>query len=155
MRTMSDFRQRVVAAREYGVVHCEFRKREEFDSSGDARQVADDVVRMLGFSTLGTKWRELTPESASAALERVLGRDLAYGAETMNSATAHELSREFIMLFTSRSFFYTNGDFPPPEAYRDGGWAGSWDPVTRATFDTGVVAVDDDQVGLLWIEDED
>ena len=122
---MSDFRQRVLAARRYGVVHCEFRKREEFDSSGDARQLADDLVRMVGFRTLGTRWRELSAESACAALERVLGRDLAYGAETMNSATAQELSREFITLFSGPSFFYTNGDFPPPEEYRDGGWAGS------------------------------
>jgi hypothetical protein len=155
MRTMSDFRQRVLAAREYGVVHCEFRRREELGSSGDARQVADDLVRIVGFRTLGTKWRELTPESACAALERVLGRDLAYGVQAMSSSTAQELSREFITLFSGRSFFYTNGDFPPPEEYREGGWAGSWDPVTRATFDTGVVAVGGDHTGLLWIEDED
>ena len=155
IRASSDFRQRVLAARDYGVVHCEFRRLEELHRSDDARQIADDLVRSVGFRTLGTKWRELTPERACAALERVLGRDLAYGGQAMNSATAQELSRDFITLFSGRSFFYTNGDFPAPEEYREGGWAGSWDPVTRATLDTGVVAVDGDHAGLLWIEDED
>ena len=88
-------------------------------------------------------------------LERLLERDLAYGGQVMSLATAKELSREFVSLFSSCSFFYANGDFPPPEAYREGGWAGSWDPVTRATFDTGVVGVDNAHAGLLWIEDED
>ena len=155
MRMTSDFRQRVLESRDFGVVQCEFRKLEELNSSGDTRQIADALVRMGGLRPLGTKWRNLTLENARAALERVLGRDLAYGAQTMSPETAHELSREFVSLFSGSSFFYTNGDFPPPDAYREGGWAGSWDPITRATFDTGVVAVDGDHAGLLWIEDED
>lgn len=153
--TTSVFRQRVRSAREYGVVHCEFRKREELNNSSDARQTADELLRMVGFRPLGTKWRELTLERASSILERVLGRDLAYDGQAMSPELAQKLSREFVTLFSGQALYYTNGDFPSPEQYREGGWAGSWDPVTLATFDTGVVAVDGDHAGLLWIEDED
>jgi hypothetical protein len=155
MSTMSEFRLRVLAAREYGVVHCEFRSVRELLTSDDSRQIADALVRTLGLRALGTEWRELTRGNACDVLERVLGRDLAYGGQTMSATTAKELAEEFITLFPDHASFYTNGVFPPREDYRDGGWAGSWDPITRATFDTGVIAVGADNVGLLWIEDED
>ena len=155
MTTTNGFRQRVLSARQYGVVHCEFRMREELNRSSDGRQTADEIARVVGFRPLGTKWRELTRENACVFLERVLGRDLAYDGQAMSPDLAEQLSREFVALFSGRSFYYTNGDFPSPEHYREGGWAGSWDPVTLATFDTGVVAVDGDHAGLVWIEDED
>ena len=155
MSTTSAFRRRVLSARQYGVVHCEFRTPEELGDAGDARQCADAIARVVGFHPLGAKWRELTPDSARAVLDRVLERDLAYGGQAMSPEIAQQLSREFVNLFSTRCCYYTNGDFPPPEQYRDGGWAGSWDPVTQATFDTGVIAVDSGHAGLLWIEDED
>jgi hypothetical protein len=152
---MSEFQLRVRAARAYGVVHCEFRRISELTTSDDSRQVADALVRSLGFRVLGSEWRELTRATACDALERVLERDLAYGGQTMSATAAKRLAEEFVSLFPVQASYYTNGVFPPRADYRDGGWAGSWDPITRATFDTGVIAVGTDHAGLLWIEDED
>jgi hypothetical protein len=73
----------------------------------------------------------------------------------MSEAAATALAAEFLSRFGETARFYTNGTFPPHDERRPAGWMGSWDPITRATFDTGVIAVDDVTVGLLWFEDED
>jgi hypothetical protein len=155
MPATGEFRLRVKAAREYGVVHCEFRNRRDVSDSDDPRVVADAFVHSLGFRPLGKDWRALPRGNATDVLERILSQDLAYGGQTMTETAAKELSLEFTNFFPGDEPFYTNGVFPPREEYEDGGWAGSWDPITKATFDTGVIAIGSDLVGLLWIEDED
>jgi hypothetical protein len=155
MSSISDFPFRVRAARESGAVHCEFRGVAGLQTSDDPRTTADALARSWGFRPLGAAWRELTRDEARKALERVLERDLAYGAQMMSQTTAKELADAFVGLFPEWAVFYTNGMFPPRDHYRDGGWAGSWDPITPATFDTGVIAVGTAHVGLLWFEDED
>lgn len=155
MAAANEFRSRVRAARDCGVVHVELRNRDELAAGADPRAAADALVRAIGFRALGPKWRELTREAAGEALRAVLHVDQAYSRETMSAATATALAQEFLAWFAGAAWFYTNGAFPPREARSGSGWMGSWDPVTAATFDTGVVAVSEHTAGLVWVEDED
>ena len=149
------FEARVRAARDRGVVHVELRPRAGFPAAGDSRHVVDALARAKGFQALGEKWRELTREEAHRAIGAVLHRDMAYDAEIMTSEKAASLAEEFLARFSPPAWFFTNGAFPSAEEQLTTGWRGSWDPITKATFDTGAVAVSDDAVGLLWVEDED
>jgi hypothetical protein len=153
--SINEYRDRVRAARDCGVVHIEFRRRAELTAADDPRDVADALVRTLGLRPLGGAWREITRAAALASLRDVLERDRAYGAELMSAVDATSLADEFLDRFDATAQFYTNGTFPQQTEPHTDGWAGSWDPITQATFDTGVVAVDERAAGLLWVEDED
>jgi hypothetical protein len=90
-------------------------------------------------------------------LAAVLARDLAYDRELMDESKARALADEFLRQFGPNARFFTNREFRR-QAADASEWVqrtAEWDPVTRATFDTGVVVVDVDRAGLLWFEDED
>ena len=94
-------------------------------------------------------WVDLDRASALAIATNVLHRDLAYGVPVMPMDRAGDLARRLIDLFDGPSTsFLSNGTL----GGRD---RGSWDPLTDATFDTGVVCVAGDRLGLLWVADED
>ena len=149
------FRDRVRSLRHDGVVHLEIMDRNELGAVTDAGKAADALARAHGFKPLGRNWREFPRARAIAALKDVLHRDQAYSGEQMSEAEAAALAEEFVGRFEEGATFYTNATFPPRTDPPSPGWAGSWDPLTEATFDTGIVAVDTRSAGLLWIEDED
>jgi hypothetical protein len=66
-------------------------------------------------------------------------------------ARAAQVATAFVSRFADDAEFWTNGDLWRASYHP----TGSWSPLTPATFDTGVVAVDDDAVGILWVTDED
>ena len=160
-----EFRARVQTVRACGVVHVAERTRADLSRAaagevailGDPRSVADALVRGLDFHTLGRGWRELTRTDAYAVLTAALTRDLAYDAELMDEGTARAFADDFLGRFSVDAQFFTNGEFRPPPTGASGQAqrTAEWDPLTEATFDTGVAVVDVDRAGLLWFEDED
>ena len=76
-------------------------------------------------------------------------------ARDLREPAAAALADDFLARFEETAMFYTNATFPPRTNPPRPDWAGSWDPVTDATFDTGIVALDAKTVGLMWFEDED
>ena len=86
-------------------------------------------------------------------LVSVLESDLAYNAQLMPRHTAEELASQFLALFPEPAVFATNGQFlPSPDlAIR----LSTWNPLTPATFDTGVICASPSTTGLLWVQDED
>jgi hypothetical protein len=160
-----DFRARVQKVRACGVVHLAEGTRADLGRAlageiaiqGDPRSVADALARGLDFHALGRRWRELARPDAHAVLAAVLTRDLAYDRELMDESKARALADEFLRQFGPNARFFTNREFRR-QAADASEWVqrtAEWDPVTRATFDTGVVVVDVDRAGLLWFEDED
>jgi hypothetical protein len=76
---------------------------------------------------------------------------LAYNAEIMPAARAVEFAEQFFAQFGADGVqYYTNGTF-----HEQIGSGAEWNPVTAATFDTGVLVIGPWRSGCLWVEDED
>jgi hypothetical protein len=116
--------------------------------------ILDDFVRGFGFTGLGEAWIEVTREDAIAVVQQVLLKDLAYGVAMMPEAEACALAESFFSLFGSEGRCFTNGNLvlpnaDPSEVRR------SWNPITSATLDTGILCLDTNRIGIFWVEDED
>jgi hypothetical protein len=138
----------ILAARRYGVIHC----------GTFSRQVLSlaELAREFGLSGDAAHYREIDAASARRLAELVLHVDLAYKMAIMPAARAGELADRFLSQFANGAVrYFTNGTFHElPGARAD--WSGtSWDPVTDATFDTGVLVLGPEYSGCLWVEDED
>jgi len=110
-------------------------------------EIIDDYVATLGFSTLRGKWIAIDRTVAQSLLTVVLHKDLAYKMEAMTLDFASTAAKCFIDIFSKEARFFTNGTWLNDTA--------GWTPITNATFDAGVVAFDELQIGVLWVEDED
>jgi hypothetical protein len=108
---------------------------------------ASTAIRALGLTPV--RWRTLAAADAVRALRRALHRDLAYDAQIMPEEVAHELALRVVRFFGQGAVFLTN------QSHSEGQSTGSWDPVTDATFDTGIIAVGAKHVGVVWFMDED
>jgi hypothetical protein len=118
-------------------------------ASPDVTGELDRIAQSVGFHGLGNRWHELTREEAMQLLIRALQFDLAYSSgEEMTQARAENFATQFINRFSTPGRWFTNGTFTPT------GWSG-WGKVGNATFETGVAALSDELVGILWVEDED
>jgi hypothetical protein len=107
----------------------------------------DTYVTTFGFTPLADGWRSLDRKNALRILQRVLERDLAYDTPLMEVARARLLAESFLSLFSASARYFTNGSLEP-----DGS---GWDPITKSTFDHGVIAHDDHSIGIIWVQDED
>jgi hypothetical protein len=114
-----------------------------------ACECADRVVAAQGFTTLGPRWRALDVDAARRALLRILEKDLAYGAEVMAAVDAADLAERWLGLSADPRAFFANGAWAEPRVEP------SWDPLTPSTFDAGIVAVDEQRIVLLCVQDED
>lgn len=115
-------------------------------------QRAPDAAANSAVTALGLKavaWRVLAAAEAVDALQRVLHRDLAFDAPIMPEDLARELATRIVRFFGPSAIFYTN------QSQAEGQSTGSWDPVTDATFDTGIIAVGVTRVGVVWFLEDD
>jgi hypothetical protein len=92
--------------------------------------------------------RELPRAAARAVLATALARDLTERRATLEASEANELASRFMDLFGPATRYFTNGE------HEDDGTLRTWVPLGTTGLDTGVLALDEAQVGLLWIEDE-
>ena len=144
-----------ILAKRYGIVHFDIRAldRRKFEQ---INHLLDSSVEQLGMHGIGESWREVDASSAGKIIQRILHRDLAYDSELMLQSDAKTLTDRMISLFSSKAKYYTNDTFDQdaivvgPEVKR----GPSWHPITKATFDTGIVFVDKSRIGLIWVEDE-
>ena len=116
----------------------------------DAFVIESSCPGSIIFSGLGERWRETSRFGAHSILQRILSHDLAYDRPEIPLDVAVELATAFLGLFGPAARFFTNGRF-----IGDGAAWGGNGSVADATFETGVVAVDDSLIGILWCHDED
>lgn len=120
-----------------------------------------DQVETLIEATLGTLFAPASPIdqaldegldriAARAAIARALTTTLAYSSSWVEAARAESVGDAFVACFAPEATFRTNGDLLIGEI-----GSAAWDPLTSATFDTGVVALDSATAGILWVVDED
>jgi hypothetical protein len=149
----AELRRQILAARGVGVTHV-LLERVSLPVRGDLVSVIDAAVASLGFQPISTSWREISSSEAVGILRNILNRDLAYNAEIMPGEVAQELAERFCALFPQTARYFTNGGWRTSL----GGEAQSpvsWQPLTDATFDAGIVAVGNGYLGVAWVEDED
>jgi hypothetical protein len=118
----------------------------------------DDAAREFGIHPLGDRWRKVDRATASSVLFSLLVEDMAYSSPRLPKEQATAAAEEFLEKFGVDASFFTNGNWE--EGWRrakDGrsGVGPSWEPATSATFDGGVIALDQNRSGILWLEDED
>jgi hypothetical protein len=95
------------------------------------------------------RWRRLTREQARAVFEYTLSHDLAYDSHDVDEQTARALTSQFLDRFSDGAYFFTAG------SHTDQGQLTGWNPLTIHTFDTGVIAIDDQCIGAFWKIGED
>jgi hypothetical protein len=143
--TFGELQNEVRAKRRAGRVHIELRARAALP---DASAAAKEFVLALGLEP-PESWMELERERAATIATRVLHRHLAYDSATMPFEVAEKLARDFLSFFTDGATFLTNGEHGVDGKLKE------WNALTTSTFDTGVLGVDQERVGMLWVEDED
>lgn len=102
--------------------------------------------------TLIPNWRTIELHEAKKILEFVLSRHLAYNNLIMQFHEVKDLSRKFLSIF-DEGRYYTNGVFN-----YDGKnivQLNEFSSITNSTFDSGIIAIDNEKIGMIWVEDED
>jgi hypothetical protein len=143
-------RDAILRERSAGVVTVDYRRAEPY-SAATNRVNVDKFIIELGFSPLGDQWRYICRKEAREILHRILERDLAYQSPIISSARAELLADSFVRLFSRvDAQFCTNYSWSPK-----GSRSRSGSGITQATFDEGIVAYDNQNIGLVWVQDED
>jgi hypothetical protein len=150
---IAEFRTEIISKRQAGEVIFEIQEMEFCHSNKtptSRREIIDLLMRNLNCSTLGKQWIEINREEAKKILLLILTKDLAYKTNLMSLSEAKQLLLRFFSFFTADCKFFTNASFT-----NDYSRIKSWNSITKATFDTGVVIVNTHRIGILWVEDED
>ncbi len=111
-----------------------------------AERIINQFVLKCGAKPI-PHWRRIQVKAAEAILTRILWKDLAYSRERMRLSTAKRLTADFLKNFVPPMLYLTNGE--------DISQNYTFDPITEATFDGGVIVFDGQKVGMLWVTDED
>lgn len=136
----------IIASRNCGVVHCGLSLLKDLGGLASEFGLASDTEKL----------REIDLVAAQRLLERILHQDMAHESDIMPSERAASLASAFLAEFDDEAQFFTNGTFHEPLGDSKASWAcGSWDPLTSATFDTGLLVISSRCSGCLWVEDED
>jgi hypothetical protein len=121
----------IKAARRFGVVRC-----------GISRQPSPSLWELAQEFNLyysPDSYREIDEEFARTTVMQLLSCDMAYDAQIMPRSQAEELTHRFFAQFDIGTRYFTN----------------NWCPVTGATFDHGILAINPNVSGCFWVEDED
>lgn len=139
----------ITASRAYGVIRCGL--------SALASPTVPELAREFGLQDDVACYKEIDEVAARGLARMVLHRDMAYDDEVMPATRAAALTDAFLAQFGAGTRYFSNGDWRLRTAGRpeDGVVCTSLDPVTPATFDTGLLAVGAERSGCLWVEDED
>jgi hypothetical protein len=95
--------------------------------------------------------REVKRSEARRIIALMLGADMAYRVGLMPAEEAEEMAESFLENFPSEhSRFITNIQVLEDDLSNIGS-----SPMTRSTFDAGVLCVAEPVAGCIWFEDED
>lgn len=117
--------------------------------------VLDAFAHELGLSGLSSSWTIVRRSAARGLLVRILTRDLALNAPVMSREDGERLADRFLQFFPSPTRFFSNTPVSDEsELEGEDTWTGSFQAISEATFDTGIVALGDGRIGMLWVKDE-
>lgn len=156
----NELTRKIRQIREAGWVLCDWRARVR--SGPIAPEELEAYVEAVNLAALGKDgdqspgsggWREITREEATTIVVHWMRYDLAYSNEARDSdeKDAAAAAAEFFDRFGDTAQLFTNA----VEADSGPRSLSSWTSRTRHTFDLGVVAADEQTIGLIWFADED
>ena len=118
----------------------------------------DQFCKAHNFTEIGDGWRKLSKIEAHKVLFALLIRDMAYKSPRLSKEQTKEVIDEFFSSFSVSALYFTNGNWEEgTTSSKDGriSYGPSWTPLTQATFDGGVLVLDEHKSGIIWLEDED
>ena len=116
--------------------------------TGSITTLLDEFVAKFKLVGLSGSWKEIGSSTAREIVSEVIFRDLAYGVSMTTEEHAFCLAEQFLSNFVIEPRFFTNGT-------HENGRLSNWYPISEATFDIGVICLDDQRIGILWVQDED
>jgi hypothetical protein len=101
------------------------------------------------------RFTEMSEEQAVRWLTWVLGHDLVYNTEVIPAAQADELAAQFSDLLPSTRRWFTNLGRVGDRDLQVSGGLSAWSPLTKYTFDSGVIAAGEGRAYIAWFAAED
>ncbi|MFD9627422.1 hypothetical protein [Peribacillus muralis] len=154
IKNHEEFNEILLAKRNSGSVTCSFKDMDQFVNT-----TTNEIAKELFLKELGLKpkrikgnWKQIDQSIAKKILEYILSMDMAYDIELETKPLANMLSNYFLNEFLSNAIYYTNGDFDEDDGFFR---LRGWQSITDSTFDTGVLVIDKNNIGILWAEDND
>jgi len=130
----------LLKARSFG----SFRYSTLFDSTNNLKQ----VLAGFGLTAEPLLLFEIDKTTAIAIVTALLWKDMVHGIESMPNEEARRLASEIIDENSSEAAnYYSN---------RADSKTNNWNPLTSATFDSGIIVQNQDGLNFcLWFEEED
>jgi hypothetical protein len=171
----SELFEQILQKRKYGVTHLLLFEREagiDWERQLVDRTFAEEIFSwdsILSYrkDKQGHEQRPISGEEVLNVLEKIedkgkakiiltilLHKDMAYDSEMMSLEEAEELAERFLSYFSDTARYYSNSEWKKKESTGTH-HLNSWDPLTDATFDSGLIIIDEKQIGITWFEDED
>ncbi|MGH2416096.1 MAG: hypothetical protein ACRDEA_20880 [Microcystaceae cyanobacterium] len=150
---IAELRAEILSKRNSGEVLFEIKKiihDETIETSKKLTEIIDLFVIQLGYSGLGLRWKEVNQQEAQKILNFIMTKDLAYSVQLMTSQEAEKIVIKLFSFFPTDCKFFTNALFT-----NNYSGMSTWDSITKATFDTGIMLISDRRIGILWVKDED
>ena len=146
---LDSFIARVQAARAVGEIFVAARP---FDPHLPATfpEQLDALTASVSLQPLGDGWREIDETNARAILHRILDKDLPHGRRLMTTKASDAFIDELWADLSAPRRHFTNAKFAGRAMQLV-----SWNPITSAKYDTGVLSASGDSLTLLWAADDD
>jgi len=146
----------ILKGRNYGLTTCVVSSRKHRQSSEAVAVKAelDEFIAQLGFNGLNDQWSEIAVTAAQFIAMEVLRRDLPIGVHFLPEQEATRLAERFLSFFDSDVRCFTNGNLIIGNADASAP-PGCFSPISASPSDTGIICVDNQRIGILWVDDED
>jgi hypothetical protein len=118
-------------------------------------QIAAEIASKLGYPTsdfpIGEILLEVSLEEAARVMAYIANGSLAYGWRQPGRPSVIKDAIAALREMKPGARFFTNGDWGDPRIESPKGWT----PLSKATFDAGVLGFDGETAFIVWTEDED
>jgi hypothetical protein len=145
---IQQIRENLQTKRQFGNIHFDIQSKREH-TRGDDKSTIDAYVISLGFNPIGDHWDRIDSQRTGEIIAELFQYCIPYkapGDEIMPPAEAKSTALELLKILPTNARFYTKFD----KHWHDGNAI-----VTQATFNTGIIFTDDQQIGIFWVDDED
>ncbi|WP_339278104.1 hypothetical protein MKY59_14210 [Paenibacillus sp. FSL W8-0426] len=142
--------KKLISTRNVGKVTYGIEKRE-----AENEKWMNDLLVKMGHnsSRIEHHWRSVTREYAHQILEFIFTMEMTHNLAINSKPFAHSISNCYLNQFGPEAEFYTNGLFDTSDgSFKLYAWTSITDGETY-TYDTGVIGIDTERIGILWATD--
>ncbi|WP_242218504.1 hypothetical protein [Bacillus cereus group sp. BfR-BA-01380] len=148
--SFEDFNDILLTKRNSGSIICSFKSINNLGNEITKEEFLEEIGHQS--NEIKGRWEVIDKRMAKKILEYILSMDMAYDIDLETKPLAEKLSNYFLKEFLSDAKYYTNGKFDEVDGFFR---LSEWTSITNSTFDTGILAIDKNKIGILWAEDND